>query len=174
MSRALPLRKKRNSGIRSSPRYCETVFGVMFDDDTCLLESVPRAVSSVGSTARRARYRSRRRNPLQTKLAANIDILPPPNAFVFVGFHRHYRRYELRLSELRKFISTQSTKTSKSSAPKSSDFRLHLSLTAVTEYFRLGKINNNQGNQVAEIPIDFVIAERRSDPASSWGLALFS
>ena len=26
----------------------------------------------------------------------------------------------------------------------------------------------------AEIPIDFVIAERRSDPVSVWGLALFS
>jgi hypothetical protein len=29
-------------------------------------------------------------------------------------------------------------------------------------------------NGVAEIPIDFVIAERRSDPVSAWGLALFS
>src|SRR5262249_35480095 len=106
MSRALPLRKKRNSGIRSSPRSCESVFVVMFDEDTgaSLSESVPRSVASVAPTARQPRYRSRRRNPLQAKLAANIDIFPPPNAFVLVGFHRHYRRYELRLSELRKFV----------------------------------------------------------------------
>src|SRR5215468_4769073 len=71
MSRALPLRKKCNSGIRSFTRSCKSVFSVMFDEDTgaSLSESVPRAV------------------------------------FVLVGFRRHYRRYELRLSELRKFIS---------------------------------------------------------------------
>src|SRR5262244_634493 len=34
MSRALPLRRKRNSGIRSFTRSCESIFGVMFDDDT--------------------------------------------------------------------------------------------------------------------------------------------
>src|SRR5215475_1881111 len=34
MSRAFPLRKKRNSGIRSFMNSCESVFDVMFDEDT--------------------------------------------------------------------------------------------------------------------------------------------
>src|SRR5687767_7552099 len=33
MSRALPLRRKRNSGMRSPPSHGEIVFGVMFNDD---------------------------------------------------------------------------------------------------------------------------------------------